>query len=941
MTEPTPRDFLIHLNQGNFQAALDLADDLQLDKDLVYKAQLTKRIIERGPQLQSKDIELLNLIQDDAWVISQCIECSVNQPEVQQQILDIGESRIKTLTSPIIREKLNTQAEAASASDLTPQDKTLLRYRWLLLRYKDRFNTFKKIWPSLSSTMHQQTGDASFATAYAQFRDSNLIAQAIEYARSENNVALDAIFMHHGSDVLEHRLFILSQIPETADPSLFDLPHVTHDHEDSWLEEPWRKEKDAVEQDWVQTLIRVQVPEETEYLERLKGGIETTPYPTSASVIASWYLDRAHAADSIGLSSSALEICRYARVMGVTGIDEQVSEYEWLCKYVYLAKAKLDQEGAYVDLKTFQRISSYEILEGLLSSTNAANIVDDMLRLALPWISMANKRKHVNDHNSAKKEFLLYRWLLDPAVVDAHLDWCCVVFEHSKPTIAVEDRIIKDDLDLSRLVLAIVYSGNGSMEYLVRLFECLPIFDDINENSNDPTDMAAIMPKATSPMAIFMELQSVGEYGLTQMMDTLQGHLGSAETLARYNAHVPLRWYLEDQSVEAQRQLCVRMSSQAAGGVESGGAKFDRDDDWRELLDDMIRLNGDGQGIFGKLENAEILEIFFYSLLRCGRFKLAKELIFGSKRIMDMTKAEHLVIDAEREFFDNATSGNMNSGSMKQAWDCLKILPPSTEIKKEVDLIEATHTLIYEYKVQDHPGITLMPIQIRQSQNRLELISKLINNRAGMYQRHEQVLELVRKLGYGNDLLAKVKTLAMLASAALVEGDYLESYKLCQITTTAAVNKDASNHNKKYNDEVDQSAWQICFNLGKVDAFDDISRRLDVLSMALTLSPAENIGDVLTVWRKLGGNSFNQIELAQLSASNNNNDQNLSSNNQSDKGWHGLLQNATKQWKLGDLLAAGGGTAEQHDGARDGDSAGGGKRKRDILRDTVGGWLFQ
>ncbi|GAN05147.1 sec39-domain-containing protein [Mucor ambiguus] len=939
MTEPTPRDFLIHLNQNNFQAALDLADDLQLDKDLVYKAQWTKRIIERGSQLQPKDAELLNLIHDDAWVISQCLEVCVNEPTVQQTILSIAEARIQTLTIPIIDDKhLNTPQAAHS---LTAQEKTLLRCRALLLRYKDRLHTLEKIWPSLSSATHQHTGDASFATAYAQFRDSNMIAQAIEYARSENNVALNAIFMHHGIDVLPHRLFILSQIPETADFTSFDLPHVTHDHEDTWPEEPWRDEKDIVEQEWVQALIHVQVPEETEYLDRLKGGIETTTYPASASVIADWYMDRAYAADAIGLSSNALEICRCARVMGVSGMDEHVSEYEWLCKYIYRARATSDQEETYVDLKGFRQMSSYAILDGLLSTTNAANIVDDMLRLALPWLAVAKKRQQGRDQKE-DNEFLLYRWLLDPAVVDAHLDWCCVVFEHSKPTIAVEDRIIKDDLDLSRLVLAIVYSGNGSMEYLVRLFECLPIFDEIDDTSSDPTDMATIIPSATSAMAIFLKLQSVGAFGLTQMMDTLQNHLGSAETLARYNASVPLRWYLEDHSVEVQRQLCVRMSSQAAGGVESGGIKFDRDDDWRELLDDMLRLKGDGQGVFGKLEHAEILEIFFSSLLRCGRFKLAKELILGSNKIIDITKAEHLVIDAEREFFDNATSGNMNSGSMKQAWECLKILPPTTEIKKEMDLIEATHSIIHEYKVQDRPGITLMPIQIRQSHNRLELISKLINNRTGMYQQHEQVLALVRKLGYGNDLLAKVKTLAMLASAALVEGDYLASYRLCQITTMEAVNKETDkHHNKQYYDDVHQSAWQICFNLGKVQAFDDISRRLDVLSMALSLSPAENIGDILTVWRKLDANTPSQIALAQLSAANNSQDQNPSSHHQSDKGWHGLLQNATKQWKLGDLLATGG-AGEQHNGAaRDGDAAGGGKRKRDILRDTVGGWLFQ
>ncbi|KAI8640795.1 secretory pathway protein Sec39-domain-containing protein [Parasitella parasitica] len=919
--KPTTRDFLIHLNQGNFQAAIDLADDLDLDKDLVYKAQWTKRIQERGPQIQQTDVELLNHIKDDAWVMNHCLETCVNQSKVQQQILDIGGSRIQTLTAPIIAEKLNNKA------DMTAKDKTLLRCRWYFLKYKDRLNTFAKIWPSLSSFVHQQTGDASFSTAYAQFRDSNLVAQAIEFARSENSVALDAMFMHHSSDVLEQRLFILSQIPETADPSRFDLPHVTHDREDTWLEEPWRKEQDPVEADWVQDLIRLQVLEETEYLDRLKGGIHATTYPTSAAVIAEWYMDRAHAADRIGLSSNALEISRYAQVMGITGIEKQISEYEWLCKYVYTANCASQQEESYVNLETFQQMSSYEILQGLLSNTNGAVIVDDMLRLALPWIEFAKKRNR-DDEDDREKEFLLYRWLLDPAVVDSHLDWCCAVFENSKPTFELSDRIIKDDLDLSRLVLAIVYSANGSMEHLVRLFECLPIFDDIDENSNDPVDMADFIHKTDSPMAIFTELQSVGAFGLTQMMDKLQNHLGSSEVLHRYRTIVPLKWYLEQQSVESQRQLCIRMSSQAAGGVESGGAKFDRDDDWRELLDDMVRLNGHGQGIFGKLDNTEILEIFFSSLLRCGRFKLAKELILGSKRIMDITKAEHLVIDAEREFFDNATSGNMNSGSLKQAWDCLKILPPTTEIKKEIDLIQATHSLIYEYKVQDRPGISLMPIQIRQSKNRLELVSKLINSKAGMYQRHEQVLDLVRKLGYGDDLLAKIKALSMLASAALVEEDYLTSYQLCQLTVKAALDKDNKSP-KAYRDEIDQSAWQICFNLGKVEAFEDISRRLNVLAMAMTLSPVDYISDVLVIWRKLDENLPDQISLARLGIENGTDDTNM---RPTDKGWHALLH-----WS--DYLTSG----SEPEGSKAGEpnEAGSSKRKRDIIRETVGGWLFQ
>ncbi|KAI8390072.1 secretory pathway protein Sec39-domain-containing protein [Blakeslea trispora] len=909
MEQLTPRDFLVHLNQGNFQAAIDLADELQIDKDLAYKAQWTKRKEERGQDIQRKDVELLELVKDDAWVVAESLEVCVNQPEVQRAILKVGQSRVLAKTDPLL-------ADLTQKSIMTENDKTWLRSRLYFLHYLDRLETFSKIWPSLE----EQEGETA-AYAYAQFRDSNLIAKAIEFARSENHTALDAIFMHHGHDVLQQRLFILSQIPETVDPSQFDLPHVTQNHEDLWLEEPWRKEQDPVEQDWIREKIELEVQDYKDYLAKLEGVVQTTEYPTSAQVIADWYLGRAQAADKIGLSSTALEIIRYAQVMGVTGIGSQVEDYEWLCKYVYGSGDC--REDDFINLDKFKKLSSEQVLHGLLSNTNEATVIDDMLRLALPWIEMTKRNKQ----HEEKEEFILYRWLLDSGRLSRHLDWCCALCEASKPTLPIEDRIIKDELDLSRLVLAIVYTGEGSMDCLVRLFECLPIFNDMTENTNEPVDMATVISSIQDPSSAlqsFMALQSVGPFGLTQMMDNLQAHLGSAEVLHRYHARVPLSWFLYDQPAEAQRQLCIRMSSKAAGGVETGGAQFDRDDDWRELLDDMMRFSSPEQGIFNKLESTEILEIFFSSLLRCGRFKLAKELILGSSKSLDITRAERLVIDAEREFFDNATSGNMHSGELKQAWGCLGVLPPTTEIKKEIDLIEATHTLIHEYRVQDRPGVTLMPIQVRQSTNRLELVSKLINTKQDIYRRHEEVLTLVHKLGYGEDTLAKVKALAFMTSAALIEEDYLESYRLCQITVEAAQNAKMTGKSRDYQDQVNQNAWQICLNLGKVEAFDDINRRLDVLSMAMTLSPPENISDVLAVWRKLDQDRPDQISLAQLSANNYNQSQSES------RGWQGLFQNATKQWSLGDLLTGG-----------EGSEGNNGKRKRDILRDAVGGWLFQ
>ncbi|KAI7863811.1 secretory pathway protein Sec39-domain-containing protein [Spinellus fusiger] len=950
MNPPTAKDFLFHLTQGNYQTALDLAKELSIDTDLVYKSQWERREEEKD---LAKGMPLLMSIKDDAWVVRQCLETLARDSDTQWALLRIGQTRIHALTDTLVQCLKDNPHHP-----LEDKDKVWLRCRLFLLRYMDRLSTHVKITTANASSV-------SFEEGYGQFRDCNLIAQAIDYARTENHIGLDAVFMHHGQDVLPHRLFILSQIPETVDPSRFDLPHVTLDHEDAWPEEPWRPHKDPVEAPAVVAVIDPPAREEEDYLSRLHQSIKATEYPAPAHVIAAWYRERAHAMDSVGLSSQALDLIRYAQVMGVSSLEEKAAAYEWLCKYVYASRPQLQQQESVVTLARFEAMDAYEILEGLLSRTTPGSIVQDMQQLVLPWLEVCKrgrglkrKRKEAEveaeaeaeekaeaeaeaEEEEEKAEMLLYRWLLDTCMTQ--LGGCCAVFEQSKPTLPREERIIKDDVDLSRLVLAILYSSSGTMEYLVRIFECLPIFEESHGATEDllsATAMDSLFLLAETPLGMFTALQTVGTRALTHIMDSLQSHLMAAEVLERYHATVPLRWYLSDQTGETQRQLCVRMASQAAGGVESGGAQFDRDDDWRELLDDMLRLYDEGQGIFGKIDPSDIMEIFYSSLLRCGQFKLANELILGSgvSKLVPIHKAQQLVIDAAKEFFDNATTGNMYTGNMKQALECLKVLPPTPEIRTEMDLIEATHTLTHDYRVMERPGLVLMPIQVRQCTDRLSLISKLVNTHHRCYQRHQDIVHLTQKLGYQNDLLAEVKVLAMLANAALVDEDYSTSYQLC-LATVEKAQMEVPHKPKAYKEDMQQAAWQICFSFGKMNAYHDFHRRLDALGMALTLSPEDYIGDILSVWRRVekerGEHGLAEEDglAVGLRAGD--------AQHQDASGWQDLLQNAKiPQWSLGDLLKRSNpqdikvstGSSEQ--------GASGNIRKRDQLMNIVEGWLF-
>lgn len=594
MDQSTHKDFLFHFTQGNYQAALDIAKDLSLDTNVVYKAQWQQ--LQRSSNLQPDAVDLLQSIDDDAWVVNQCLETIVDDWSLQRNILTVGETR---------------------ASNKDEDDPIWQQTRWLLNDYIKRLETFIEIWPSL------QQKQQSFGHMYAAFRDTNLVAQAVEYAHEENSHALRCLLVHHAPVVWPYRLAILAEIPETADPNQFDLPRVDNNdlEDEQWLtEEPWQQE------DIKDTMIMA--PEHT--FSNLSKRFERCEFPASATVIRDWYLSKAIQADHMGLCSQALEWIRHARRMGIKDLEKQEAQLDWLCKYVYTCDPDDDETTTAVCLEQFKTIPSYDVLDGLLDHTNDTSIVNDMRQLILPWLRVCRERD-IKDEEIEEDgvEMLLYRWLLG-----TRLDWCCLVLEASKPTLPADERIVQNDLDLSRLILALLYSNDDTpIDLQVRLFECLPVFDpwDMDQDEkeqhddNQISDMATLLPLAETPLGLFTALQSVDAHNLTQMMDALQLHLSAAEVLARYHSGVPLRWFLKEQPVEAQKQLCIRMASQAAGGVESGGKHFDSDNDWRELLDDMMALKEeDNKGVFGRLSRTDIFETFFTSLLRCGRKYLLK-----------------------------------------------------------------------------------------------------------------------------------------------------------------------------------------------------------------------------------------------------------------------------------------------------------------------------
>jgi len=100
----------------------------------------------------------------------------------------------------------------------------------------------------------------------------------------------------------------------------------------------------------------------------------------------------------------------------------------------------------------------------------------------------------------------------------------------------------------------------------------------------------------------------------------------------------------------------------------------------------------------------------------------------------------------------------------------------SEAIIREQEFIEAT-SRITSFNVETRPGISLSPIEIRLTKDRLSLVSRVLSSNDDAYKYKEVILELVDKLGFRGETVPRVKALAMIADTALQAEDFAQAFE--------------------------------------------------------------------------------------------------------------------------------------------------------------------
>ena len=115
-------------------------------------------------------------------------------------------------------------------------------------------------------------------------------------------------------------------------------------------------------------------------------------------------------------------------------------------------------------------------------------------------------------------------------------------------------------------------------------------------------------------------------------------------------------------------------------------------------------------------------------------------------------------------------------------WPSSLDVPESSDrVTQEKQFIEATSRLC-SFNLMSRPGIPISPIEIRLTKDRLSLVSRVLSSNNDAYKHSEVILDLVRKLGFHNDIIAEVKT-ALFSPSSSSLGMLLSVLRVTRSTT--------------------------------------------------------------------------------------------------------------------------------------------------------------
>ena len=619
---------------------------------------------------------ILGTMSHNAWVAAAVADRTVDNVDVQRTLLTLGlektepaleRSRPSMLSlkqavadgdeERVVNSAVHFKHAIATHFATHSTDELLCRLRAVLLERLDRLETYVEMSKKLTKVTQEHSNkaqdvwdeldpwettgednyvpgtdvehDIALPVSLSSFLRKPLLHTALHFALHLHFDALGILFQRHGKSLNAHRLDILQSIPEHVHPSdyLLLLPGIDSTTESLAIPPnvPWRDSPDWTETE--ECMSAFSQPENAMARTSLS-------HVQSATEVSQWYRDRVNRTDRAGLVDIALALVQHGASQGVPDLDEVGEELGLLARLVYDAPHPADD--TWNDDWTLSRWRSLDplaVVHAYLRYSTAESITDNIRRLAMPYLFVLESRAEragYPDPDLVKRVFYEY-------VLQTELELAAAIFQSSKPTLSIPERLIKSDEDMARLALACLYGSDNLTDWslMSQMFECLPAWSGVLEEEGDEADTTLlslgdfVTPSTSKPRCtsqeLFLFFSPLPASALSRVLDVLDVHLESGEILARWNVPAPLHWFLQSANNQGQQRAWATRMSRRAG---DGGDEPESEEEWLELLQDMLKLVGGGEGAlrgaFGLLSKEEVTRIFFSGLLSSGsEFKVS------------------------------------------------------------------------------------------------------------------------------------------------------------------------------------------------------------------------------------------------------------------------------------------------------------------------------
>ncbi|KAK3097270.1 hypothetical protein FSP39_008222 [Pinctada imbricata] len=792
------------IDNEEYGEALALARAYGLDTDRVYQRQWRKSAVSVA-SIQ----DYLSKISKRSWVLHECLERMPDTIDAMKELLEFGlrGTDLQALIAIgkkedggrfILCDPEEGLYEDMSFDEFNPED---MRIKEEMKRKKQEELLQQEILGGVNWAAERFNPDF-----FKEFRSRNIVEVATDYARNSDWKALDLLFLYHGELLVPHRLAILSNFPETTNPLDYKdlLPVIgTGDHVQSiemcsWRETDWCENKEC------RSAVEPITVDLGDFLYEDNPDLQTFRNDTlSRSVLVEWYKYRACEIERLSrLVDNAVDLIKFAIEGGITeDLDELLDDLVTMEMLVY--ECQVDETLTFSQL---QAMADYDKLELIMSKVKYGESSKEMYsknlhRWMVVFLNRCEKRTR------GAYVHLLRDYVITKAKTDLTL--CFKVFDASKVTLV--NRVIPEQTDLMAIALEALYAceRDDQLSLICDIVQCLP-------------------------QKGFSGTESKRSLELHKEVDKLEKHIGAAKIFEKYGMKKPL-FYIRDTENDAEEAKSLMTKLTRVAGHR---AKPLSQLEWRSLHDDVIELQ---DKVYRCISAGLCHEIFTESLL-CSSTKenitLAGEFMersesenrptvhtYPQQPKVPYNKSIQLVLSAAREYFNS--SADLTDSCMDLARACLNLIrdtPPPEDIQEELDLIASLALL-------DDFGVATLPLQVRMSKERLELVKAALESQDTAYQQTKKMLRLghLLRVDVHNKASREGKILHLIADTAVKHGDYSVCHEVCEDLMS-----------RDYG-----SAWNVCVDLAWEEDFSDIDAKMKLLTFAMTYCDGDMIEPIL------------------------------------------------------------------------------------------------